>query len=123
MNPIFFDVSAYLDVVRSPVKTQLNDALGAEVKEIVGCQVAVIPSQYSVGGVRDHSVCLPFDSEVIQSSRCTLMAKRLLGDFTVPPSISSGSYWPGLILKNLSCKATAQPESIVEPIHEFSGGY
>jgi hypothetical protein len=83
VNPIFFDVSAYLDVVRSPVKTQLTDSLGAEVKEIFGFQAAVIPSQYSVGGVRDISVCLPFDSEVIQSSRCTLMAKWLFGDVGV----------------------------------------
>ena len=54
--------------------------------------------------------------------RCRLTAKRLLGDFSVSPSISFRSYWPGSSLENLSCKATALPEPIVEPIHEFSGG-
>ena len=83
MAPILFDLSAYLYVARSPVKTQLADALGAEVKEIIGCQAADIPYQYSMGRDRDVSVCLLFDSEVIQSSRCTLMAKWLFGDVGV----------------------------------------
>ena len=122
MAPILFDLSAYSAVARSPVKTQLADALGAEVKEIIGCQAADIPYQYSMGRVRDVSVCLSFYSEVIQSSRCILMAKRLFGDFSVPPSISSRSYWPGSILENLSCKDTASPEAIVEPIGKVLWG-
>jgi len=77
MDPMVVDVSVYLDVVQSSDKTQLNDALGAEVKEIVGYQAAEGPSQYSIGRVRDISVCLSFDSEVIQFPRYTLMAKRL----------------------------------------------
>ena len=81
MDPILFDVSAYLAVAKSPVKTPLTDALGAEVKEIVGYQAAVIPSQYSVGGVRDISVCLPSASEVIQPLRYTWMAKSLYRSF------------------------------------------
>ena len=80
MNPIFFDVSAYLDVVRSPVKTQLNDALGAEVSDYQGTQVHY---KSPMGRVRDISVNPPFDSEIIQSSRCTLMAKWLFGDVGV----------------------------------------
>ena len=83
MDPVLFDVSACLDVARSPVKTQLAYALGAEVKEIVGCQAAEGPSPYSMGRVRDISVCLSFDSEVIQFPRYTLMAKRLFGDVGV----------------------------------------
>ena len=112
MNPILFDVSAYLAVTRSPVKAQLNDALGAEVSDYQGTQV------HHKSRVRHSNACSLSNSEVIQFMRCSLTAKRLLGDFTVPPSISSGSYWLGLILKNLSCKAKAPPESIVEPIHE-----
>ena len=105
MAPILFDLSAYLYVARSPVKTQLADALGAEVKEIIGCQAADIPYQYSMGRDRDVSVCLSFDSEVIQSSRCTLMAKwlfgdvgvrllvRACGDWTKPKSDSTNCIW------------------------------
>ncbi|MDB9724635.1 hypothetical protein OAA89_01970 [bacterium] len=109
MAPIFFEESAYLDVVQSSVKTQLADAPDSEVKEIVGCQAAVIPSQYSVGGVRDHSVCLPFDSEVIQSSRCSLMAKRLFGDVGVRLLIKLISRWIDFKLENMNCKAAAWP--------------
>ena len=77
MDPVVVDVSAYLAVVQSPVKKPLTDALGAEVKEIVGYQAAEGPSPYSMGRVRDIGVCLSFDSEVIQFPRYTLMAKRL----------------------------------------------
>ena len=83
MDPMVVDVSVYLDVVQSSDKTQLNDALGAEVKEIVGYQAAEGPSPYSMGRVRDISVRLSFDSEVIQFPRYTLMAKRLFGDVGV----------------------------------------
>ena len=112
MNPILFDVSAYLAVTRSPVKAPLNDALGAEVSDYQGTQV------HHKSRVRHSNACSLSNSEVIQFMRCSLTAKRLLGGFTVPLSISSRSYWPGSILKNLSCKAKAPPESIVEPIHE-----
>ena len=115
MNPILFDVSAYLAVTRSPVKAPLNDALGAEVKEIIGCQAADIPYQYSMGRVRDVSVFLPFYSEVIQSSRCTLMAKRLFGDVGVR---LSGS-WLDFKLENMNCKAAAW---FVEAIDELFRG-
>ena len=77
MDPVVVDVLVYLAVVQSPVKKTLTDALGAEVKEIVGYQAAEGPSPYSMGRVRDISVCLSFDSEVIQFPRYTLMAKRL----------------------------------------------
>ena len=103
MDPILFDVSAYSAVARSPVKTQLADALGAEVKEIIGCQAADIPYQYSMGRVRDVSVYLLFDSEVIQSSRCTLMAKWLLGDVGVRLLVRACGHWTKTKLYSTYC--------------------
>ena len=69
MNRILFDVSAYLDVVRSPDKTQVTDAVGVEVVSlpIIG---RVINGGY-----------LPFDSVMIQSVRCSLTANGLFGGF------------------------------------------
>ena len=109
MDPIAVDVLVYLAVAKSSVKTQLTGALGAEVKEIVGCQAAVIPSQHSVGGVRDISVCLPIDSEVIQFSRCILIAKWLFGVFGVRLLAKLISRWLNFKLENMNCKAAAWP--------------
>ena len=75
MNPILFDVSAYLAVTRSPVKAPLNDALGAEVSDYQGTQV------HHKSRVRHSNACSLSNSEVIQFMRCSLTAKRLLGDF------------------------------------------
>ncbi|MDA9091302.1 hypothetical protein N9J84_04265 [Porticoccaceae bacterium] len=107
MGPILFDWSAYLGVVQSSVKTQLADAPGSEVKEIVGYQAATISVQYYIGGARDRSVYLPFDSEVIQSSRCILIAKWLFGVFGVRLLAKLISRWLNFKLESMNCKAAA----------------
>jgi hypothetical protein len=69
VNPILFDVSAYSAVARSPDKTQVTDAVEFFSLPII---VRVINGDY-----------LPFNSEMIQSVRCILTAKRQFGDFDV----------------------------------------
>ena len=122
MGPMVVDVLAYLDVARSPVKTQLADALGAEVKEIVGCQAAVIPSKHSVGGVRHSNVCSLSNSKVIQFMRCSLMAKRLLGDVAAWLLVRACGQWTKPKSDSTYCiwHVWFRPKADVESLFNYS---
>ncbi|MDB9952692.1 hypothetical protein OAD57_04860 [Porticoccaceae bacterium] len=111
MDPILFDVWAYSAVARSRVKTQSPDAVDAEV-----------PSQYSLGRARYISTCLSYDSEVIQSSRYILTAKRLFGDVVVRLLVRVCTYWRKCKSNNMHCNTAAQSDATIEPIGEVLWG-
>ena len=73
MDPMAVDMLGCLDGDQCSDKTQLADALGAEVKEIIGCQAAdrSLPSILWAALEMLAFACL-FDSEVSQSSKMYL---------------------------------------------------
>ena len=122
MDPMVVDVLVCLDRDQCSDKTLLADAGGAEVKEIIDYQAAEDPFPYSMSYIRDISVCLPFYSEVIQSSRCTLMAKWLLGDFGVRLLVRTSTYWRKHKSENIYCKAAAFSEATIDANDELFWG-
>ena len=94
MDPMVVDVLVCQDGDQCSDKTLLAGAVGAEVTEIIDSQAAAVPFHYSVGHAGYNSACLSHDSEVIHSSRCTLMAERLSGGFGV--WFSQNSFLAGL---------------------------
>ena len=97
MDPMAVDMLGCLDVGQCSDKTLLAGAGGAG----VGSQ-PVTGRVLSGGGV-------PFGSEVIQFSRCTLMAKWLFGGFGVRALAKLISRRLEFKLEDMNCKAAVWP--------------
>ena len=116
MDPMAVDMLGCLDGDQCSDKTQLADAVGAEVKEIIDYQAAEGPFPYSMSCVRDISVCLPFYSEVIQFPRYTLMVKKLSGDVGVRLLVRACAHWRKFNSDNMKYKGLASLDATIDPI-------
>ena len=105
MDPMVVDVLVCLDGDQCSDKTLLADAVDAEALflPVIGRAIC--------GG------CVPYVSEVIQSSRCTLMAERLFGGFGVRVLGKLIFRWFDSTLKIITCIAAAWS---IETIGELS---
>ena len=108
MDPTAVDMLGCLDVGQCSDKTLLAGAVSGEALflPVIGRDIC--------GG------CVPYVSDVIQSIRCSLMAKRLFEDVGVRLLAKLISRWFDLKFKIIDCKAAAwSVETVDEMFRNF----
>ncbi|MDA9095249.1 hypothetical protein N9J88_02465 [Porticoccaceae bacterium] len=117
MDPVSLLFAVYLDSITSNVHSQVTDVLGGDVKAVViSYEGMEVPFQYQMWRVKDKSVCLPYQSELILYSKCTVAAKTLFADLCSQLSKTPSKHWRHAKTKNLYCNAAVSYQSTVAEI-------